>query len=250
MEMSVFLLLLIFQYHMNKKQKSANYGGKMAVQQSIHPSILFLSSCLMLHLFHLQLIISSIPPCYLSLADVHSQASLNASSGFTRSPQWLQSNMHGPAGRRPMLITFRHNFQMTALKLDCKHGSIACWYNPGKSKQITYTYAYIKKTVVAEVLHPLLTCNYMRGEWEGHLDSDGLCQENRELVTWYKSHGLKTQPLRLPQGIFIDVSPFMTLLQPMDTDVWLAKEEQGVCREGGGVWFEKLPCVSTTCTIC
>lgn len=59
----------------------------------------------------------------------------------------------------------------------------------------------------------------------GHLDLDGLCQANQDLVTWYKSHGLKTQLFRLPQGVFIDVSPFMTLLQCKDTDVWLAKEE-------------------------
>lgn len=46
-----------------------------------------------------------------------------------------------------MLITFAHNLQMTALKLDHKHGSIACWYNPGKRKQITDAYANIKKVV-------------------------------------------------------------------------------------------------------
>lgn len=52
--------------------------------------------------------------------------------------------MLGPAGRRPVLVTFAHNLQMTALKLDRKHNRIGCRYNPGKGKQITYTYAYIK----------------------------------------------------------------------------------------------------------
>lgn len=58
---------------------------------------------------------------------------------------------------------------------------------------------------------------------EGHLDLDGLCQANQV----YKSHGLKNTVFRLPQGVFMDISPFMTLLQCEDTDVWLAKEEQG-----------------------
>lgn len=79
------------------------------------------------------------PP--LSSADVRSQAMWFF---FTTSPVWLRSNMLGPAGRRPVLVTFAHNLQMTALKLDRKHNRIGCRYNPGKGKQITYTYAYIK----------------------------------------------------------------------------------------------------------
>lgn len=61
---------------MNKRQKSANYGKKWLFS---NPSVLFLSSCLMLHLLHLQLFFSFILSCYLPLADVHSEASPNAS---------------------------------------------------------------------------------------------------------------------------------------------------------------------------
>lgn len=46
-------------------------------------------------------------------------------------------------------------------------------------------------------------------------------------IPWPK----KAQLLRLPQGVFMGVSPFMTLLQRGDTDVRPDKEEQGVCRE-------------------
>lgn len=75
------------------------------------PSILSLASCLMLYLFNLQLIISSIPPhppCYLSLADVHSQPSLSMtpecvcifyeeSTVITikyAQPSWLEAHAH------------------------------------------------------------------------------------------------------------------------------------------------------------
>lgn len=68
-----------------------------------------------------------------------------------------------------------------------------------------------------------------RAIWTWSLD--GLCQTNGELVTWYKSHGLETLLFRLPRGVFMDRSPFMTLLQVSDSDVWLAKVEQVVCRE-------------------
>lgn len=89
--------------------------------------------------------------------------------GFTRSPQRLQSNTLGPAGWRPALVTFAHNLQMTALKPAHKHSSVACWYNPGKGKQITY--AYIKRKLLSGCwgfggkvhkwkLYPDLTCNY------------------------------------------------------------------------------------------
>lgn len=67
-------------------------------------------------------------------------------SGFKRSHQWLQSNMHDPTGWQPMPLSFSHNLQMTALKLHCKHRSIACWFNPDKVKLIPYTYIHSSLT--------------------------------------------------------------------------------------------------------
>lgn len=51
-------------------------------------------------------------------------------------------------------------------------------------------------------------------EREGHPDSDGVCQAGWRVgdmvqIPWPK----KAQLLRLPRGVFMDVSPFMTLLQ-------------------------------------
>lgn len=115
-------------------------------------------------------------------------------------------------------------------KLDRKHNNIDCWYNPGNGRLITYTYAYIKKkkkknsgrwlwTLRRKYLNWSLYLHFHGGtKWD--LDLDGLCQANRLLVTWFKSHGLKTTALQTPAGTY-------HLLQRQDTDVWAGRLQFG-----------------------
>lgn len=110
----------------------------------------------------------------------------------------------------PTLITSAHDLQMMALKMDRKQKSIKTKYvHRKKSKQWS---------VVVEVHKRVLS-------------SSRLWLVLGKLVTRYKSHGPKTQLFKLPQGVFMDISSFMTLLERKDTDVWLAKEGG---RVGGG----------------
>lgn len=133
--------------------------------------------------------------------------------------------MHGPAGRRPCILA--HNLQMTALKLDHKHSNIASWYNPGKGKQITYTYAHMvveAQEKNAQAYSSNLNLHGGKSTWTI------LIWKGCVRCSWWQ--GTNPMVFRLSLGVFMDILPFMTLLQCGDTDVLLAKEERGVYREG------------------